>query len=147
MPDRSSGRDGLYHSYAAEVNEFLVQLNECSKRKILVIGATNNLRKIDRAILRPGRMDKKVFIGPPDLEARAEALRFSIEDRPHSRIDWVAVAGATQDFSFAELEHIANESARAALTERRDIATWDLLAAAQANPPSPKEKAEDEPPR
>ena len=57
VPNRSS--DNLGHSYSSEVNEFLVQLNDCAKKKIIVVAATNLPDKIDPAILRPGRIDKK----------------------------------------------------------------------------------------
>ena len=62
--------DSVGHHYKAEVNEFLVQLNECSKKGILVVGATNFVSNIDQAVQRPGRLDKKIFIGPPDFESR-----------------------------------------------------------------------------
>ena len=87
MPDRSRG--GLYHHYAAEVNEFLVQINECSKRDLLVIGATNVPKKVDRAIRRPGRLDKSIYVGPPDIEARVQAFRLFMRDRPQDTIDWM----------------------------------------------------------
>ncbi|MBK8352704.1 MAG: ATP-binding protein [Saprospirales bacterium] len=65
VPNRSSG--GVSFHYQAEVNEFLVHLNECEKNKILVIGATNLPNLIDPAVRRPGRLDKKIFVAPPDL--------------------------------------------------------------------------------
>ncbi|SVD94082.1 uncharacterized protein METZ01_LOCUS446936, partial [marine metagenome] len=77
VPSREG--DDVGHHYRAEVNEFLVQLNECSKKDILVIGATNFITNIDRAVQRPGRMDKKIFIGPPDFEARNELLHIFLK--------------------------------------------------------------------
>ncbi len=136
VPDRASGQ--LYHSYAQEVNEFLVQLSEASKKRVLVVGATNVLEKIDKAILRPGRMDKKIYVGPPDMEARAEALRVHMKERPQAPIDWLGVAAATENCSFAEIEHCVNEAARAALADRRLIATEDLLRASRENRPQDK---------
>ena len=64
------GRAGGYQD--KQVNEFLVQLNNCSERGLLVVGATNRLDSIDSAVSRPGRIDKRVFIGLPDVEAGAE---------------------------------------------------------------------------
>src|ERR1039458_1248318 len=58
VPNRSGGSIGFH--YQAEVNEFLVHLNECEKNKILVIGATNLPNLIDPAVRRPGRLDKKI---------------------------------------------------------------------------------------
>jgi transitional endoplasmic reticulum ATPase len=124
------------HHYAAEVNEFLVQLNECWKSKVLVIGATNLLDKIDPAIRRPGRMDKKVFIGPPDLEARVELLKLYMQNRPQDAISWVGLAEGCPLHTSAELEYVVNEAARMALADRRNICDMDIQKALKANPPS-----------
>ena len=140
-PDRSGL--GVGHHYSTEVNEFLVQFNECAKRGICVVGATNYLKKIDPAVRRPGRLDKHFFVGPPDLEARLEAMRLYMKDRPQKSIDWITVADAAEDYSFAELEHVVNESARRALADRRDIVTADLLESVRCNPPSPKQSASE----
>lgn len=67
IPHRGQGLD---QHYSSEVNEFLAQMNECAERQILVIGATNYLSRVDVAVRRPGRFDKKIYVGPPDLEAR-----------------------------------------------------------------------------
>jgi SpoVK/Ycf46/Vps4 family AAA+-type ATPase len=134
VPNR--GGADLYHHYAAEVNEFLVQLNECWKARILVIGATNLMEKIDPAVLRPGRMDKKVFIGPPDLEARLELLKLYMKERPQETLNWLWLAEACPTYTSAELEYIVNEAARMALTDRRLITERDILKALEDNPPS-----------
>ena len=73
--------------------EFLAQLNESWRDRTLIIGATNLIEHIDPAVLRPGRFDRKIFIGPPDLEARTEMLRIHMTDRPQDKIDWIALAG------------------------------------------------------
>ena len=136
IPDRSDSFVG--HHYATEVNEFLVQLNDCSTRNIAVIGATNFLRKVDPAARRPGRLDKHVFIGPPDVEARLEAISLYMRERPQTEVNSLAIAEFTEECSFAELKLIVDEAARAALAERRPITTDDLLSALDANPPQPK---------
>jgi len=132
VPKRESD---IGHHYSAEVNEFLVQLDNSWKSKILVIGATNKLSKIDQAILRPGRMDKKVFIGPPDLEARIEILKLKMKERPQENINWIKIAEASPYYTIAELEHLVNESARMALDDRRFITEEDILKAIKDNPP------------
>jgi transitional endoplasmic reticulum ATPase len=134
VPNR--GEDFMGHHYAAEVNEFLVQLNECWKSKVLVIGATNLLKKVDTAVLRPGRMDKKICVGPPDLEARVELLKLYMQERPQAQIDWLGVAEKCPLYTAAELEYVVNEAARMALADRRVIAEADILKAVEANPPS-----------
>jgi AAA+ superfamily predicted ATPase len=131
-------RDGfdVNHHYKAEVNELLVQLNECSKNDILVIGATNFLSNIDKAIQRPGRMDKKIFIGPPDFEARYELLQIYLKERPLKDIDWDKLAEETEIYTCAEIEELANESARIALADRRNIETQDIINAKKIVTPS-----------
>ena len=141
IPDRSGNHVG--HHYSTEVNEFLVQLNECGKRRIAVIGATNYLKKVDPAARRPGRLDKHVFIGPPDIEARQDALRLFMKNRPQSSIEWFVIAERAEEYSFAELKFIVDEAARAALSDRRPISTSDLLTVLEQNPPQPKMPAED----
>ena len=60
----------LQHSHASEVNEFLAQINNCGERGIFVIAATNRPEIIDPAMLRAGRIDYKIYLPPPDFEAR-----------------------------------------------------------------------------
>lgn len=134
VPDRGAGSVG--HHYSAEVNEFLVQLNESWKSKVLVIGATNLLSKVDAAVLRPGRIDKKVFVGPPDLEARIELLRVYMQERPQAEINWIGLAEQCECYTSAELEHVVNEAARIALSDRRLITDADILTAMADNPAS-----------
>ena len=134
VPNRSSG--GVSFHYQAEVNEFLVHLNECEKNKILVIGATNLPNLIDPAVRRPGRLDKKIFVAPPDLEARGEALKMYMKDRPQSEIDFVHLAEQTECYTFAEIELVVNEAAREALGIRKQISTEILLKSILKNKPT-----------
>lgn len=132
------------HHYSAEVNEFLTHLNKASERNILVVGATNRLESIDSAALRPGRFDKKVFVGQPDLEARTQLLKLYMASRPQEKIDWVKMAKESDGYTCAELEHVVNEAARRALERRRNIDENDLLTALAQNAPShPDEKSEN----
>jgi len=132
VPNRSGGSVG--HHYASEVNEFLVQLNECGKNKILVIGATNLPTRIDPAVMRPGRLDKKFFVGTPDYEARVEMLRLCMANRPQDTVDWHRCAGELENYTSAEIEFLVNEAARIALSQSRAISTGDILNAAGNNP-------------
>ena len=115
---------------------FLVQLNECSRHRILVIGATNLPDRIDPAVMRPGRTDKKFFVGPPDYEARFELLRLGMQDRPQDDIDWHDCGQQLEDYTCAEIDLVINEAARHALDQNRSITTGDLLGAAGNNPPA-----------
>ena len=134
VPNR--GGDSVGHHYSAEVNEFLVQWNECWKSKVLIIAATNILEKVDPALLRHGRIDKKVFIGPPDLEARVEILKLYMDERPQKDINWIKIAEACSLYTTSELEHTVNEAARMALEDRRPITEEDIIKALNENPPT-----------
>jgi transitional endoplasmic reticulum ATPase len=134
VPNR--GGSSVGHHYASEVNELLVQLNECGRSKILVIGATNLPNQIDPAVLRPGRLDKKFFVGPPDFEARIELLRLCMANRPQEAINWHDCAGELENYTCAEIEFVVNEAARAALPQNRPITYGDLLHAMGNNPPA-----------
>jgi transitional endoplasmic reticulum ATPase len=132
-PNREGSSVG--HHYASEVNEFLVQLNECNKHNILVVGATNLLERIDPAVRRPGRLDKKFFIGPPDYEARLELTKLCMASRPQEEMDWKTCASELEGYTCAEIEFVVNEAARLALGQKRHIITGDILNAAGNNPP------------
>jgi len=134
IPSRSG--DSVGHHYASEVNEFLVRLNECGRQRILVVGATNLPSRLDPAVLRPGRLDKKFFVAPPDYEARHELLRLYMRDRPQEAPDWHTCATELESYTCAEIEFIVNEAARTALGARRNIVTDDILDAAGSNPPA-----------
>ena len=134
VPNREGGSVG--HHYASEVNEFLVRLNECGRQRILVIGATNLPDRIDPAVMRPGRLDKKFFVGPPDYEARFELLRICMAKRPQIEIDWHNLAQELENYTCAEIEFVVNEAARNALEKGRPISDGDILQAAGNNPPA-----------
>jgi transitional endoplasmic reticulum ATPase len=99
-----------------EVNEFLIQLNDASDNRILVVGATNYIDRIDPAILRPGRMDKKIYVSPPDFEARKELFKLGLSGRPYDKnIDFTELAEKTEGFSSADIiEGVVETSARLA---------------------------------
>jgi transitional endoplasmic reticulum ATPase len=100
-----------------EINEFLLQLNNAGADKILVVGATNRPQMIDTAILRSGRMDKRIFVPPPDFEAREEMFRLCLDGRPYDpAIDFSRLAAMTENYVGSDLELIVTESARDAVT-------------------------------
>lgn len=119
-----------------EVNEFLVQLNNSAERGLLIVGATNRLGNIDTAVSRPGRMDKKVFVGLPDVEARAELFRICLEERPVAPVDMVDLARAYEGYTCAEIVHLCDEAARIALETDREITEIDLQRAMNNSRPA-----------
>jgi SpoVK/Ycf46/Vps4 family AAA+-type ATPase len=99
-------------------------------------GAKFLLEQIDPAVCRPGRLDRKLFVGPPDYEARVELLRLYLANRPQEAIDWHNCAGELENYTCAEIEFIVNEAARIALSQNRPITNGDILNAAGNNPPA-----------
>ena len=118
---------------AEEVNEWLVQIGSCSQRRILFVAATNEPWGIDDAVQRSGRFDKKVYIGPPDLDALGEMLLHHLEGRPLKSSQDVMSFAATiegQGYSASDLKLLVDEAAKLAMKGQEDISSAHLLAAA-----------------
>jgi len=127
--------DVSYH-YQAEVNEFLIQLNNAHQNGVFVVGATNHLNMIDDAVKRPGRFDKKLFIGPPDLEARIDAFKTHLQKKPHNITKWLYVGEETENYTFAEIQYVVDETARmVAASKKQFIDLNDLMKVIMQNPP------------
>jgi transitional endoplasmic reticulum ATPase len=116
VPKRTSS-DVSFH-YKSEVDEFLAQLNKQHNDGVIIIGATNYINSIDEAILRPGRFDKKIFIGPPDLTARAEGFRIFLDNFPQKKIRYDYIAEMSNYFTFADIELVCEEIKRNAIALR-----------------------------
>jgi len=138
VPSRNNANVSFH--YKSEVNEFLTQLDQCGKKGVLVVGATNRISDIDTSILRPGRFDKKIFVGPPDLEARIEAFKIHVQGRPHENIQWLFLSEMAENYTFAEIEHVVNEAARLAIELRSPINTNILGKVISNNKPALNEK-------
>ncbi len=105
-----------------------------SLRNVVVIGATNRPDLIDPALLRPGRLERLVYVPPPDAGGRAEILRASAKTVPLApEVDLAALAGELDGFSAADCAALIREAALAAMRESLDAAqvTADNLAAAK----------------
>jgi SpoVK/Ycf46/Vps4 family AAA+-type ATPase len=127
-------RQDAGHHYSSEVNEFLVRLNNCAERRILVVGATNYPHRLDPAVLRPGRLDQHYLIDLPDFAARAELFRHHLEARPCEALDWNQLAKISAGYSAADIAHLATQSARLAMLERRKIGLPHLRQAMEEYP-------------
>lgn len=110
-----------------EVNEFLMHLNDAGKNNILVVGATNKIELIDNAVLRSGRFDKKIYVSPPDYDARKHLFEFYISDRPCENIDYEILAGQTVNYTCSDIEYIVNEASRITAFNEMDALTMDTL--------------------
>lgn len=97
-----------------EVNEFLIQLNDAGDKNILVVGATNYIDRIDPAVLRPGRFDKKIYVSPPDFDARKSLFKIGLANRPFDKnISFSQLSNLTDEFTCADIiEGVVESSAR-----------------------------------
>ncbi|MDB5177316.1 MAG: hypothetical protein JWN75_984 [Candidatus Saccharibacteria bacterium] len=125
-----------------EINEFLMQLNDAGKNNILVVAATNRPHLIDTALLRAGRMDKRIMVPPPDFEARKELFELFLSDRPTKDIDYSKLADLTENFVSSDIELLATEAARDALVSEKDFIDQETLERTIKN--SPPSVSEDE---
>jgi transitional endoplasmic reticulum ATPase len=138
LPNREGS---LSQSYASEVNEFLAQMTECHQHGIFIIAATNRPEKIDPAILRTGRMDKVIYLAPPDLTARKEMFKLHLQERPTDKdIDIDKLSDLTNLYVASDIKFLVNEASRNALKERTRIKQEHLEAAIKTNPPSISKK-------
>lgn len=121
VPNRQ--RSDVSHHYKSEVNEFLAQLEKVQRGEIIIIGATNHINDIDPAIIRPGRFDKKIFIGPPDLTARAEGFKLYLKGFPQENIRFDVLADMSGYFTFSDIRFLCEEVKRHAIAQRTKIST------------------------
>jgi transitional endoplasmic reticulum ATPase len=134
LPNREGN---LSHSYASEVNEFLAQMTECHEDGIFIIAATNRPEKIDPAILRTGRLDKIIYLPPPDFEARLEMFKLHLQDRPLSdSINYEELSVRTENYVSSDINFLVNEAARNSLKQRVKINQDIILKAITNFPPS-----------
>jgi len=113
---------GHQHYKAEEVNEFLAHLNSCAERGVFVLAATNQPKKIDPAVRRTGRLDKLIYIGPPDSEARREMLALHLEGRPVAAdFDFRMLAEMLGYYSASDIRFLVDEAARDALKKSQNI--------------------------
>lgn len=119
LPSREGS---INHSYASEVNEFLAQMSDCQKDNIFIICATNRPEKIDTAILRTGRIDKIIYVPPPDYKARIEMFKLYLHDRPtDDSIDCEKNAKLTENYRSSDIKFIIDEASKLALKKPEKI--------------------------
>ncbi len=115
-------------SESGEVNEFLVQLNNCGKDNVFVIGSTNNANEIDPAALRSGRLEFHYYIGPPDKDAREKIFRVYLKDDIiDTSVDFDALAEKTEGFVAADIEKIFKSAGRLVLKRKEKMYSQAVL--------------------
>ncbi len=133
VPDRSRS----WNNESSEVNEFLSQMNNCSKRGIFIVATSNRPDKIDPAVLRTGRIDKMVYVPLPDFEARKEMFAIHLKGRPvEEGIEYEALARATEGYIASDIAYVVDDSARIAMFTRVKISESILDASIKNTHPS-----------
>lgn len=129
---------GGHNQYKAEeVNEFLARMGTCSEMGVLLIAASNAPWTIDPAVQRSGRLDKKIYVGPPDQTARGEILVHHLRGRyttPDLRTE--LIAETLTGYSSSDLKLLVDEAARLAVKSNEAIGEKHLISARGLVPPS-----------
>lgn len=134
VPNRESD---VHEMSRSAVNEMLAQMDRTGERGIFVIGATNYPHQIDPAMLRAGRLERKVYLPPPDQEVRVELFMMYLQSRPlELGIDYAELANLTEGYVSADIELLVNDAARMALGTDSLIGMPHLKQAVQARKPS-----------
>ena len=120
-------RDSAGNHQVGEVDEFLTQLNNCGHDGVFVIALTNFPEIIDDAILRAGRLDIKIYVPPPDYEARKAMFEMYLKEIPKDfGIDYEKLAKATDNYVASDIKLIVEEVARG-LRKSRSRVTMEIL--------------------
>ncbi len=124
------------------LNQLLVEMDGFASRgRLVVIGASNLLEKLDPALLRPGRFDRQVLVAPPDVKGRHGILAVHTRNKPLRDVDLALVAQQTSGLTGADLANICNEAAIFAARRRAerigaedfDMALERVIAGAQSH--------------
>ncbi len=118
---RGTGMGGGHDEREQTLNQLLVEMDGFGVNEgIIVMSATNRVDILDPAILRPGRFDRKVMVGRPDVKGREEILRVHAKGKPlGDDVDLLQIAQTTAGFTGADLENLLNEAAINAAKEDR----------------------------
>ena len=118
---RGTGMGGGHDEREQTLNQLLVEMDGFGVNEgIIVMAATNRVDILDPAILRPGRFDRKVAVGRPDVKGREEILKVHSKEKPLSEdVDLRRVAQITAGFTGADLENLMNEAAIVSARENR----------------------------
>lgn len=118
---RGTGMGGGHDEREQTLNQLLVEMDGFGVNEgIIVMAATNRVDILDPAIMRPGRFDRKVTVGRPDVAGRTEILKVHAKNKPLAEdVDLEQIAQTTAGFTGADLENLLNESAILAAKKNR----------------------------
>ncbi len=120
---RGAGLGGGHDEREQTLNQMLVEMDGFGVNEgVIVIAATNRADILDPALLRPGRFDRKVFVGRPDIKGREDILKVHAKGKPLSdNVDLGVVAQTTAGFTGADLENLLNEASIYAARENKKV--------------------------
>lgn len=135
VPSRDTSN--ISHMNTSAVNEFLAQMNNCGDDGIFIVGATNRPNAIDPAILRSGRLDKHIYLPPPDFEARKLMFELYLKKRPTEiGLNYEELAKATENYVSSDIKFLCDEASRKALKQDTRITKPIVLETIKSNKPS-----------
>lgn len=122
---RGTGMGGGHDEREQTLNQLLVEMDGFGANEgIIVLAATNRVDILDPAILRPGRFDRKVAVGTPDVGGREDILKVHVRNKPLAEdVDLKQIAQTTAGFTGADLENLVNEAAICAAKDSRAYVT------------------------
>ena len=126
---RGTGLGGGHDEREQTLNQLLVEMDGfASNEGVIVLAATNRADILDPALLRPGRFDRQIYVGLPDIKGREEILHVHARNKPLAEdVDLHTVAQATAGFTGADLENLLNEAALLSAREKRPYIRMDVL--------------------
>jgi len=124
---RGAGLGGGHDEREQTLNQLLVEMDGFTENQnIIIIAATNRPDILDPALLRPGRFDRQIVVGYPDVKGREEILKVHAEKKPlNTDVDLSVIAKTTAGFTGADLENLLNESALLAARRKKNRIDMD----------------------
>ncbi len=141
---RGAGLGGGHDEREQTLNQLLVEMDGFTgNESVIVIAATNRRDILDPALLRPGRFDRQIVVGYPDVKGREEILNVHSKNKPLDKdVDLKVIAQTTQGFTGADLENLLNEAALlAARADRKSINEKDIEEATMKVIAGPEKKS------
>ena len=130
---RGTGLGGGHDEREQTLNQLLVEMDGFGRNEgVVVLAATNRADVLDPALLRPGRFDRQVYVGLPDIRGREEILKIHAKNKPLAEdVDLADIARGTPGFTGADLENLLNEAALLAARKNAPYLSMEDIRAAE----------------